>query len=278
MEKFSSELSGFEDLMPGRKSLSQNQEVQKTFSNIIFNTQEEQNLHNSYEQELREMASIEMGNLEMLRNCWTEIQPISYGKLSDNPFRNIKNLCIIVVAFASRAAIRGGVSSELAFSLCDSYIQKIEDSSDFLVAVQLARRAEEQYTRLVSELGRTKTSSKGHNSSIHVEECKNYIFSHLHEKITVQEIADAIHVSANYLSSVFKKQEGISLIQFILKEKIKLAQNMLVYSDYSYSEIANYLGFASQSHLNINFKKITNFTLGEFRKHFSSKNFFNNKE
>lgn len=273
MKRESSDLKDFQDLVPGNKSLLQEHEVQQVYSDMIFSNQEEQSFHNSYEQELREMKSIELGNLEMLKKCWTEIQPTSYGKLSGNPIRNIKNLCIIIIAFASRAAIRGGVSPELAFSLCDSYIQKVEDSNDSLVLVQLARRAEQRYTELVSELDCPKAYPKISQSSAHVEECKNYIFSHLHEKLTVQNIADEIHINANYLSSVFKKYEGITLLQFILKEKVKLAQNMLIYSNYSYSQIANYLGFSSQSHLNMCFKKITHLTLGEYRNHFSSKNF-----
>lgn len=152
MKKEFSELNNLDDLVPGNKSLVQEHEVQQVYSNMIFSNQEEQSFHNSYEQELREMKSIELGNLEMLKNCWTEIQPTSYGKLSGDPIRNIKNFCIIIVAFASRASIRGGISPELAFSLCDSYIQKIEDSDDTFVLVQLARRAEQQYTELVSEL------------------------------------------------------------------------------------------------------------------------------
>lgn len=71
-------------------------------------------------------------------------------------------------------------------------------------------------------------------ASPHMEHCKKYIFSHLHEKLTVQEIADALHLNPNYLSRLFWKQEGQTILQFVLKEKIKLAQSMLIYSKYTY--------------------------------------------
>lgn len=259
-----------DELLPGKESLHQDFEVQQSFSDIVFNNQEEQQMHNSYEQELREMKSIETGNIEMLESCWTEVQPTSYGTLSKDRIRNIKNLCIVLVSFASRSAIRGGIHPEMAYSLCDSYIQKIEDCNEPAILAQLARRAERRYTELVIDANSYKKNREEQRLSSHIEHCKKYIFSHLHDKLTVQEIAEELHLNANYLSGLFKRHEGQTILQFVLKEKIKLAQNMLTYSDYSYSEIANYLGFSSQSHLGVHFKKYVHMTLSEYRTQYQS--------
>lgn len=256
--------------LPGKESISQEYDVQQNFSDMIFSRQEHAHMHNSYAQEVREMKSIESGDLGMLKTCWDEFQPNSYGILSNNRIRNIKNHCIILVAFASRAAIRGGVVPEIAYSLCDSYIQKIEDCNDSTVLAQLAHRAEIYFTELVIDANGTKPTPAPQNLSQHVEQCKTYIFSHLHQKITVQEIASALHLNANYLNDLFRKQENQSILKFILREKIKLAQNMLVYSNYSYSEIANYLGFSSQSHLGLHFKNFIHMTMSEYRAQYQS--------
>ena len=93
----------------------------------------------------------------------------------------------------------------------------------------------------------------------------DYVFTHLHSKLTVQEVADALHVHPGYLSNVFSKQEGQALYQFILTQKMEQVKNLLTYSDFSFGEIANYLGFASQSHLGTQFKKLTGMTLKEYR-------------
>lgn len=69
----------------------------------------------------------------------------------------------------------------------------------------------------------------------------------------------------NYLSSVFKEHEGISLYQYVLDEKINLVKNLLIYSTYTFSEIASYLGFSSQSHLGKVFKKLTGTTLQQYK-------------
>jgi len=53
--------------------------------------------------------------------------------------------------------------------------------------------------------------------------------------------------------------------EYILSQKIRLAENLLVYSTYSYLEISQYLAFSSQSHLGQTFKKMTGMTMKEYR-------------
>ncbi|MFR8904611.1 MAG: helix-turn-helix domain-containing protein [Blautia wexlerae] len=57
-----------------------------------------------------------------------------------------------------------------------------------------------------------------------------------------------IGVNTSYLSDLFHKVEGTTIQQYIRKEKIRLAENMLRYSDYEIKEIASYLSFCSQSY------------------------------
>lgn len=101
--------------------------------------------------------------------------------------------------------------------------------------------------------------------NIWVEQSKDYIFKHLHEKIRIQDIAEYLHLNANYLSELFRQCENVTLTDFILQEKVKLTRNLLAYSPYSYIEIATYLGFSSQSRLGKVFKKYTGMTLRQYR-------------
>ena len=77
----------------------------------------------------------------------------------------------------------------------------------------------------------------------------------------------------NFLTSLFHREEGISLYQYIFAQKIDLAKNLLIYSDYSYIDIANYLGFTSQSHLSARFKAATGMTLREYRNRYKKETF-----
>lgn len=240
-------------------------EIQRHFSDILFENQEASLGHNPYDQEMREFSSIENGDVKQLEKSWAEDYTGSLGVLAKDKLRNWKNIGIVVITLASRAAIRGGVLPEISFSLSDIYINKVEEASDMASITHLLRQAEYQYTNMVKEQNEQQSGTGNKETNPHVRRCKDYIFSHLHDRITIQEIADFLGMNATYLSELFHKCEGMSIKNFILREKIGLAKNMLTYSGYSYIEIAAYLGFSSQSHLGKQFKKQTGFTLREYR-------------
>ena len=249
--------------------------IQRRISSVSFDRRENELPHNPYDHELREMKSIELGDVEQLEKCWEEEFTFNYGSLAKNRIRNVKNLCIALITLASRAAIRGGLHPEIAFTLCDSYVQEIEECSDSASCSTVAHKAEKHYAMMVADIRYSSPKKEGAKQSPHINKCKDYIFTHLHNKITVQEIAQKLNLNANYLSDLFKKQEGHTIKEFIMEEKIKLAKNMLMYSPYTYNEIAAYLGFVSQSHLGTYFKKITNMTLKEYREKYGVETFVN---
>ena len=74
-----------------------------------------------------------------------------------------------------------------------------------------------------------------------------------------------MYISRTHLAAKFKKETGMTLTDFILKEKIEEAKRLLRYSDRSLALIAEYLGFSSQSHFSKTFKKYVNTTPKEYR-------------
>lgn len=248
--------------------------VQKDYSNIVFRNQETGHKHNPYDQELREQNSIRSGDIEQLKKSIAEDFTGEYGVLAKDKLRSVKNLCIVVIALASRTAIEGGVLPEVSFSLSDSYINKIEELSNIETIFHLARQAEFQYTEMVHDILEQKNinACKKENNP-HIIKCKDYIFRHLHDKIYIRDIAGEIGIHPNYLAELFKDCEGISILEFVNKEKAGLAKNLLMYSEYSYIEIATYLGYSSQSHFGKQFKEITGYTPGQYRSKYGVKEF-----
>lgn len=241
-------------------------DVQKKFTDIVFDNQENVQKHNPYDQEVREISSIRNGDFKQLKESISEDYVGNVGTLAKTQLRSFQNLAIVIITLASRAAIEGGVLPEVAYSLSDSYIQKIEQLHIPEAAIQLARQAEYQYTSMVYEAKHIKDSHlPAGQSNLLISQCKDFIFLHLHEKLLTSDIAKALFVNPNYLSGLFRKKEGITISEYILNEKVKLVKNMLIYSPYSYSTIAAYLGFCSQSHLSRQFKKITGMTLQQYR-------------
>lgn len=243
----------------------------------IFHNQENQVIHNPITHEHRLLESIERGQPEITKKAIEEGAEFTdhVGVLAEDPLRNEKNLGIVNVTTASRAAMRGGLHYEKAYILSDCCIQRIEKCTDIAAVRELYHAVQLQYAELVRDSKQTNAEETACENS-HIEHCKNYIFTHLHGKITVQEIAAYIGLTPNYLSALFRKYEHISLNQYILEEKIKLVQKMLIYSPYSYIEIANYFGFTSQSHMGVVFKKVTGMTLRNYREKYKKSEFFEN--
>lgn len=247
------------------------EKVQKNFNDILFENHENNIHHNPYDQELREFGSIEDGDLVQLEKSMQEDYDGSLGTLAKDPLRNLKNLGIVLVTLASRAAIRGGLSPEISFSLSDSYIQQIEECRDIAQITPLAHKAEFQYAGMVHEIKEQQKGVSKKQKNPRINKCKDFIFSHLHDRITLEDLAAEADCNPNYLSQLFKECEGISISGYILQEKINRAKNLLIYSDYSYIEIATYLGFSSQSHLGTHFKKQTGYTLRQYRETYGRK-------
>lgn len=245
--------------------------VQKHFNDILFENHENNVHHNTYDQEMREFGSIENGDLIQLEKSLQEDYDGTIGTLAKDPLRNLKNLGIVLVTLASRAAIRGGLSPEISFSLSDSYIQQIEECKDLALVAPLAHKAEFQYAEMVHEIKEKQKGILKKQKNPRINKCKDFIFSHLHDRITLEDLAAEADCNPNYLSQLFKECEGISISGYILQEKINRAKNLLIYSDYSYIEIATYLGFSSQSHLGTQFKKHTGYTLRQYREIYGRK-------
>ena len=97
---------------------------------------------------------------------------------------------------------------------------------------------------------------------------KHYIDNHFREPLTLQEIADALHVSTYYMAHVFKDMSGYSPMSYLQKRRIGEAQTQLIHTDRSISEIAFSLGYDAQSHFNQQFSRHVGMAPGEFRRQY----------
>ena len=78
--------------------------------------------------------------------------------------------------------------------------------------------------------------------------CALDIERHLDEGPSLVALADHYHFSREYLLRVFKKEEGVTILQYINDLKLEKAQDMLKNSDMQVKEIASILGFSSTAY------------------------------
>ena len=105
------------------------------------------------------------------------------------------------------------------------------------------------YTEKMRKYSCNDTNSK------HINACKEYIYSHIKERITIEDLSDELGVSSGYPSRLFN----------IRRQKIDMAKNLLRFSDYSMIEIANRLSFSSQSHFIQQFREAVGMTPKKYR-------------
>lgn len=223
-----------------------------------------QDVHNTFELEQTVMTMVRKGDIAALRE-WIKAAPaVRGGIIAAEQLRQMKNTFIVTVTLASRAAIRGGMDVEEAFSLSDAYIQKCELLSNPEQIMNLQYHMILEYTQKVERIRLGKRPGKL------VIDVANYIQRHLSEPITAEEIAKELYLSRPYLSRKFIEETGESLTDFILKEKTEEAKRLLRYSDKTLTAISNYLGFSSQSHFSRVFKKYALCTPGEYREKYTT--------
>ena len=93
----------------------------------------------------------------------------------------------------------------------------------------------------------------------------DYIYDNLHTGVTLEELTAVTGLSPSYLSRLFHKEVGTTISGYIARKKVNAAENMLKYSEYSFVDISNYLGFSSESHFIKVFKKYTGYTPKVYR-------------
>ncbi|MDF2960397.1 MAG: AraC family transcriptional regulator [Paenibacillus sp.] len=98
-----------------------------------------------------------------------------------------------------------------------------------------------------------------------VEQARQYVEEHLQSVITLPAVADYVGVSPNYLSSLFKKETGITFVEFITDKKLSQAKEWLINPEMPIYEIAERLGYNDRRYFREIFKKKVGKTPSEYR-------------
>lgn len=228
---------------------------------------EEETLHSSINEESIFFHAVSSGDIDFVRKNYIKQrfgESKGMGVLSHNPVTNLKYHFVISAALITRLCIASGMESEHAFRLSDFYILKLDNIHTVDMVYELHERMVIDFTEKMLLLSRNPKISE------HVSSCMEYIYIHIKERITIDDLAAHTGLSTGYLSRLFKKEAGASVSDYIRRKKIEKAENLLKFCDYSLIEIANYLSFSSQSHFIQLFKKYTGTTPGKYRALYST--------
>ncbi|WP_249900625.1 helix-turn-helix domain-containing protein [Paenibacillus sp. PK3_47] len=202
---------------------------------------------------------VRSGDSEGLLHSMSAFSEMNSGLLSKKSrLRSQKNLAISSITLATRAAIAGGLFWEIAYTLSDFHIQHIEELPD-LKAVENAQLA--ALCDFADHVRDSRRSKSSRPSAL----CQNYIFNHLYEDITLDRLAKAAGLHPSYLSQLFKQENGMTISDYIQRERIEEAKRLLELPGINLSDIATRLRFNDQSYFTKVFKKFTGKTPRQFR-------------
>ena len=181
------------------------------------------------------------------------------GKLSQDPLRNAIYHLVSSAAVISRQCIDGGLDMNTAYTLSDIYINKADEARSVEEVVDLIAEMQIDYATRMREV------RKNDALSIHVRRAIDYIYNNLNRPITVKQLAENESLNPECFSRLFANETGMKVSEFIIGAKMKTAQNMLSYSNYSILDISMSLGYPSQSAFSTVFKKQTGMTPKKYR-------------
>lgn len=236
--------------------------TKKDVYKIAIANRERQFHHHDYRRHMRVYELIMLGDLravELFRQFDIENE---WGHLSDNPLRNEKYLFICSTTHTTNYAIQGGLDAETAYNISDLFIQRMDELHTIDEVRNLKYEMVDYFVKQVASVPKEAVFSPI------IVQCLDYIDRHLHETVTLDDLADHVNRNARYLSTLFKKEMHINFSDYVKQQRIAVAKQMLGYTNREYVEIGNALGFSSQSYFIKVFRQETGFTPKEYRRHF----------
>ena len=179
--------------------------------------------HREPSEEILFYRAVANGDTDAVRkNCELDrfTDATGVGVLSRDPIVNLKYHFVVTTAMITRMCRQHGMEMEQAFRLSDFYIQKLDDIHTTDGVKQLHDEMVMDYTEKMHRYNRANTNSK------HINTCKEYIYAHIKERITIEDLADALGVSASYLSRLFKKEMGVSVSAYHGQEPAALQRRL----------------------------------------------------
>lgn len=232
---------------------------QQKLGSALFDLREEADFHVPVDFETEVCAAIETGDSEKLNRRLMVPSQGKVGVMSANPLQQLKYSFVSFATLISRAAIRGGLSGEVAFSLSDIYCQRADVQSEIPALQQLT------YTMALDFCARVAEVRQQSIQSPPVRACAEYISQHLHEELRMEDLARHCGLCTRSLSLKFKKELGMGIPEYIHREKLREAKYLLERTDYTLTQITTFLNYPTQSYFTQIFKKYEGCTPQQYR-------------
>lgn len=172
--------------------------------------------------------------------------------------RTIKNYLIFLNSFIYGNLFENNGSNINRYKNKNKFNSQIENTNDI---VKLRKLGEKMILSFIDSQPLKIKKTKNHI----VNEAIKYIHLNANKDISLQDIANSIHISKNHLSFLFSKCLKTSFSDYLNKTRVDMAKELLIDSNISILDTAMECGFNSQSYFCCVFKKYENMTPKKYR-------------
>lgn len=168
---------------------------------------------------------------------------------------SVKNICTQIYLISYRL-----VMSTYNLPMDEKYVKMLTESSDIFQLKSIV-------SDMINDLQIQLTQSVKKYSAF-IEESLNYIKEHLEDDLSLEQIAQHIHINESYFSRTFKKECGNSVISYINNLRINKAKELLATSNLKTFEISEAVGIHDPAYFSVLFKKNTGMSPKAYRDQF----------
>lgn len=215
-------------------------------------------LEQRYQEENRMMMAVASGDFKETLQILSGLASSSYEKRLPNQLRDHKNHLIIFNTLLRKAAETGGVHPLYLDDISSQYAHKIERISSDSQFTALMREMVRKYCLLVQSY-----STKGYSPII--RKVINHISLHLSDDLSLKTLSDHFAISHTYLSSLFRKETGSTLTEYVNRRRMEQALFLLNSTELYIQTIAAACGVPDLNYFTKIFKKHTGKTPSQYR-------------
>lgn len=219
-------------------------------------------IEEKYQNENRLMNAVMLGQIHRVEKIMQTFGEREFLNRSTDSIRNAKNHAIIANTLLRKAAEQGMVHPAQLHDLSEKFGIEIELAPTEQAIVFILKTMARKYTLLVKN-----HSLKGYSPLI--RKILVHIDSDLSADLSLKAHAKLMHVNPSYLSSLFKKETGLTLTQYVTQKRMEHAMHLLRTTTLQIQTIALQCGIHDICYFTKTFKNFTGKTPSEYRKDFS---------
>ena len=118
------------------------------------------------------------------------------------------------------------------------------------------------------QLGQGQIEADENDTDARMRQMMQYIINHIHDEISLSDLANEMFVSTSTLSRIFKKNTGMYFADYVMRLRVRTSLGLLRTSEQNLTQIAMNCGFSTSAAFNRSFKKVTGMMPSEYRKQY----------